>query len=103
MSDDHPSLSEVRDKVREDLNLFREAVERESNAFLSSARDWIEEHPYAAVGAAMGAGFLVSGGLFSRATTRTLAFGTRFFLGRLLRQLIAGAGAGMAFPSSRSR
>jgi hypothetical protein len=100
MNNDHPTLSEVRDKMREDLNLFREAVQRESDELLSNARTWVEQHPYAAVGAAFGVGFLLAGGLFSKATARTLGFGTRFVIGRLMRQLIAGAGAGMAFPSS---
>jgi hypothetical protein len=101
MNNDHPSLSEMRDKMREDLNLLRDTVQRESREYLSNARAWVEQHPYAAVGAAFGAGFLLAGGLFSRTTARALGFGTRFLIGRLMRQLIAGAGAGMAFPSSR--
>jgi hypothetical protein len=101
MNSDGPSLSEVRDKMREDVSLLRDAVQRETDQFARQARDFIEEHPYAAVGAAFGVGFLLAGGLFSRATARGLSFGARFFLGRVIRQLIGGAGAGMAFPTAR--
>ena len=101
MDNENPSLSEVSDKMREDFTQLREAVQRETDALSRQARSYIEQHPYAAVGAAFGVGFLLSGGLFSRTTARTLAFGTRFLVGRLVRQMIAGAGAGMAFPSHR--
>ena len=98
---EQPSLSEVREKVREDVDLFREAVQRETDEFTRNARSYIEQHPYVAVGAAFGVGYILAGGLFSKMTARTLAFGTRFLAGRLLRELLAGAGAGMAFPTSR--
>ncbi len=97
---EHPSLSEVGDKMREDLSELREAVQRETDELARNARSYIEQHPYAAVGAAFGIGFLLAGGLFSRTTARALGFGTRFLVGRMVRQLIAGAGAGMAFPST---
>jgi glycine zipper-containing protein DUF883 len=98
---DEPSLSEVSNKMREDLDLLREAVQRETDHFANEARTYIQQHPYAAVGAAFGVGFLLAGGLFSRATARGISFGARFFLGRAIRQLVGGAAAGMAFPSSR--
>jgi hypothetical protein len=102
MESEHPSLSEVGEKVRQDFGMFREAVQRETDELTRNARAYVEQHPYAAVGAAFGIGFLLAGGLFSKMTARTLKFGTRFLVGRALRQLIAGAGAGMAFPSSSS-
>jgi hypothetical protein len=100
---DEPSLTEVSHKMREDLSLLREAVQRETDEFTRQARAYIEQHPYAAVGAAFGVGFLLAGGLFSRATARGLSFGARFFLGRVIRQLIGGAGAGMVVPPSRQQ
>jgi hypothetical protein len=101
MQSDGPSLSEVSDKMREDFDMLREAVQRETDELTRQARGYIEQHPYAAVGAAFGVGFLLAGGLFSRATARGLSFGGRFLLGRVIRQLVGGAAAGMAFPSSR--
>jgi hypothetical protein len=102
MNGNHPSLSEVGDRVREDLDLLHEAVQRQTDQLRQKATGFIHEHPYSAVGAAFGIGFLLSGGLFSKATVRTLSFGTRFFVGRLMRQLFAGAGAGLLFPTELS-
>jgi hypothetical protein len=93
-----PSLSEVGDKVREDFDMFREAVQRETAEIRHTANQFIQEHPFYAVGAAFGVGFLLSGGLFSKATAKTLKFGTRFLMGKLIRNLIAGAGAGFMVP-----
>jgi hypothetical protein len=101
MESDEPSLSDVGEKVRQDFQLFREAVQRETGELRERARTYVDQHPWAAVGAAFGIGFLLSGGLFSRATARTLAFGTRFLIGRAIKQLIAGAGAGLVTPTDR--
>jgi hypothetical protein len=94
----HPSVSEAGSKVREDFDQFREAVQRETEQIRKTANQFIQEHPFYAVGAAFGVGFILSGGLFSKATARTLKFGTRFLMGRLIRNLIAGAGAGLMVP-----
>lgn len=99
MEDKNPSLSEVGDRLRDDIGMIREAVERETSQLRETALGFVKEHPFYAVGAAFGVGFVLSGGLFSKATARTLSFGTRFLLGRFMKQLIAGAGAGMLFPN----
>ena len=96
---EHPTLSEVGDRLRDDIELVRDAVRRETDDLRRSAFGFVQEHPYSAVAAAFGVGFVLSGGLFSRATAKTVSFGTRFLLGRFLKQLIAGAGAGLLFPS----
>ena len=91
---EQPSLGEVSERVREDFGLFREALERETADLRNTANKYIQEHPLYAVGAAFGVGFLLSGGLFSKFTARSLGFGARFFIGRMLREVISGAGVG---------
>jgi hypothetical protein len=91
---EEPSLSEVSERVRNDFGMFRDALERETANLRGTANKYVQEHPLYAVGAAFGVGFLLSGGLFSRFTARGLSFGARFLLGRMLRQVIGGAGAG---------
>jgi hypothetical protein len=103
MNNDGPSLSEAGNKVREDFTALRDAFQRETDQFTQQARVYIGQHPYTAVGAAFGVGFILAGGLFSRATARGVSFGARFFLGRMIRQLLGGAAAGMAFPTSRQQ
>jgi hypothetical protein len=103
MSSDGPSLAEASDKMRDDFALLREAFQRETDHFAQEARRYVEEHPYASVGAAFGVGFLLAGGLFSRTTARGLSFGARFLLGRVIRQLLGGAAVGMAVSSSRRK
>jgi hypothetical protein len=91
---EQPSLGEVGDRVRQDFGLFREALQRETADLRNTANKYIQEHPLYAIGAAFGVGFLLSGGLFSRFTARGLGFGARFFIGRMLREVIGGAGVG---------
>ncbi len=91
---EEPSLSEVSERVRQDFDLFRDALQRETADLRNTANKYIQEHPLYAVGAAFGVGFLLSGGLFSKFTARGVSFATRFFVGRMLRQVIGGAGAG---------
>jgi len=102
MTSEEPSIRDMKERVREDFDLFREAVQRETDEWRNRAYGFVREHPYQAVGAAFGVGFLLAGGLFSRFTGRTLSFGTRFLLGRMVRQLVTGAAAGFATRPSES-
>lgn len=91
-SENGPRLAEVRERMREDFSLLGEALRRETSGLRESALALVNQHPYAAMGAAFGVGYLLAGGLFSRATARTLSFGTRFLVGKLLRTALMGAG-----------
>ena len=88
------NLAEVGARVREDLELLRDTLVQGTRQARGRALGFVEEHPYAAVGAAFGVGFILAGGLFSRTTLGLVSFGTRFMAGRVLRNLLAGAGAG---------
>lgn len=87
-----PRLSELGDRMREDFSLLGEALRRETQGLRETVSTMVNEHPYATMGAAFGVGFLLAGGLFSRTTARTLSFGTRFLVGKLLRMALMGAG-----------
>jgi hypothetical protein len=87
-----PSLSEMTGRIGQDLGLLREAAARRSDELRRAARSFIDEHPYAAVGAAFAVGYLLAGGLFSRFSARTFGFGARLLLGRALKQVLTQAG-----------
>jgi hypothetical protein len=93
-SQEPPSLHEAGERVRADLGVLRDAVERPVTELRDAAYSFVDEHPLAAMGAAFGVGFLLAGGLYSKTTGRVLKFGTRFLLGKMLKQALAGAGVG---------
>jgi len=86
------SLDEVGERVRKDAKLIGDALRREANHLRSAAGRFIEDHPYQAVGAAFAIGFLLSGGLISRTTWRSLGIASRFVVGRLARELLGASG-----------
>jgi DUF883 C-terminal glycine zipper region len=98
MSSEHElSLDEVSARVRKDAQLIGDALRREVGEIRRAAGDYVEQHPYQAAGAAFALGFLLSGGLISRTTWRSLRFASRFFAIRLLRELVSAAGVGVIF------
>ena len=97
-----PSLSEMRSRMREDVDLIREAVGRETAELRDTVLKFVDEHPFGAVGAAFGVGFVLAGGLFSRTTARVLGLSTRFVIGRFIEQALVGTGLGMLMPDARA-
>jgi hypothetical protein len=95
---EHPSLSEMGERVRKDFDLIRDVMGRERDHWRERLVHFVDEHPLGAVGAAFGVGFVLSGGLFSRTTMRTLKLGTRLLLGSFINQALLGAGLGMLTP-----
>jgi hypothetical protein len=89
-----PSIREIGDQVKQDISHLREAAERRRDEVLGQARDFVQEHPVIAVGAAFGAGYVLSGALFSRMSLRLLGFGARWYAGRMLRGAAFGGGFG---------
>jgi hypothetical protein len=74
-------IAEIRARLDERTRELRARVER-----------FVDANPLGAMAIAFGAGYLLSGALFSRATIRAATVGSRFVLGGLLRQLVAGIG-----------
>jgi hypothetical protein len=100
-----PSIREVGERVKRDLGALRGAAERERAQILGEVQRLVDQHPFAAVGVAFAAGYVVSGALLSRATARLVRVGVRMYLGRLLRDtfgapLEQAIGRGAPAPSS---
>jgi hypothetical protein len=68
---------------------------------------YVDQYPIGMVAAAMGAGYLLSGALFSKATVRMLGFGLRFGLRYATPAVIHAALAGLesddGTPPNRER
>ncbi|HEY7957150.1 MAG: hypothetical protein ACHQ17_02920 [Polyangia bacterium] len=91
-TDTEPTLREARDQLRDDLQLLRDAIGHRAGEVRDTVTGFVEEHPLAAVGCAFGTGFLLSGGLYSRVTSRLLRLGVRLLVGAVAREAIAAGG-----------
>lgn len=91
----NPNVSEVSEQLRGDFEMLRQAVTEKTDQIRNTVGTFVDEHPIAAVGAAFGIGYLLSGALYSKTTGRLLGFGTRFLVGALLKQAVAGGGLGL--------
>lgn len=89
-----PSMHDVREtsaRVRADVDELR----REGEALLGQLRSLVDQHPLAAVGAAMGTGYVLSGALVSRTTLRIAMLGARLYLNKMLSRRLGGLAASM--------
>src|SRR5690349_5106417 len=93
-----PTLGEVSGRMREDLQKLREAIEQQTSQPRSNLVGLANQRPFATVAAALGVGFILSGGLFSRTTARAIAFGGRWLLSALVRQAVAAEGMSFLSP-----
>lgn len=91
----NPNMSEVGEQLRGDFEMLRQVVTEKTDQIRNTVGTFVDEHPIAAVGAAFGIGYLLSGALYSKTTGRLLGFGTRFLVGALLKQAVAGGGLGL--------
>ena len=101
-SKETPSLQEVGERVRADIDMLRDAVERPVTELRDAAYSFVDEHPLAAVGAAFGVGYVLAGGLFSKTTGRVVRFGARFLIGKMIKQVLSGAGVGFLMADDES-
>ncbi|HZS41110.1 MAG TPA: hypothetical protein VFF06_29980 [Polyangia bacterium] len=92
------NIDEAARRLEADVERLGHAVEKRGSELRERAFSFIHDHPYAAVGAAFGVGYLISGALFSRATLKLAGFGGRFLAGALLKQVVAGGGLGFLAP-----
>lgn len=84
------TMDDVEQRVRDDLEDAREALRARVREIRQTVTNYVEAHPLASVGIAFGAGYIVSGALFSRTTFKAASIGGRFALGGLFKQLVAG-------------
>ncbi len=97
-SDTRDGLRDQGKKIEQDLSQFGRTVEKRGSELLDNAFSFVREHPYAAVGGAFVAGWILSGALFSRSTAKLFGFGARFIGGALVKQALAGGALGMLAP-----
>ena len=91
------TIGEIGSRFREDLFALRESALRRRDELLSIAHRYVDEHPFAAVGVAFAAGYVVAGGLLSRTTLRLLRVGARIYLGNLVKGVVGEAIGGGQF------
>lgn len=89
---DNSKLREVQEQLIQDLELMRELVTERMIAVRDTISLLVDEHPYGAVAGAFGLGYILAGGLFSRATLKLLRVGGRVLWRTMLRQGLAATG-----------
>jgi hypothetical protein len=92
-----PTMQDVGEHMKQDFAELRAAAERRRDEVLSQVRELVDQHPLAAVGAAFGAGYLLSGALLSRMTFRLALLGARWYAGRMVRDLVQAVEPGESF------
>ncbi len=85
---DTDSITKISGRLRTDLRALGGAVDERRSEILDTVTNFTREQPYLATGLALGAGFVLAGGLFSRTTGRVLVFAGRHMFGKLLRQAV---------------
>jgi hypothetical protein len=86
-------VGEAGERVLADIDELRTAVQHRAAMLSQTVSGFVDEHPYAAMGAAFGAGYLLSGGLYSRTTRRALRLGARLLAGVLVKHVLTGQAA----------
>ncbi len=89
------SMDDASRRIGDNLAELREEIGGKTRELRDAVGSYVDEHPVAALGIAFGVGYLLSGALFSSTTFKAAAFGGRFALGGVLKQLIAGVGPGL--------
>jgi hypothetical protein len=89
-----PTFQEASEQLRGNLGELREMVAERTEQIRETVTGFVQERPIAAVGIAFGVGWILSGALVSKTTGRLLGLGTRFLLGAVVKQAIAGGGLG---------
>lgn len=89
------TMDDVKKRVGENFDEVREELGDRVQEIRDTVTNFVDAKPLAAVGIAFGVGYLLSGALFSRATFKAASIGSRFAVGGLLKQLLAGIGPGM--------
>lgn len=73
----------------DDFKSMMETVQQRGSEMLETGKQWVTEHPLAAIGAAFGVGFVLAGGLVSKTTLRVLKLGARLYFRRFVGDLVS--------------
>jgi len=88
---DPQSIGEASRRLRGDLGDLYAAVTRSKEDVSARLGTFIRERSYASIAIAFGIGYVLGGGLFSRASSRLLAIGARLYGLKLARNLMGDA------------
>jgi ElaB/YqjD/DUF883 family membrane-anchored ribosome-binding protein len=81
-------FSDATKHFRDDAKQLATSVGELSSQAQHAVNAIMQDNPYAAVGAAVGIGFLLGGGLRSRLAGALIAFGGRYFVNNMATQLL---------------
>jgi len=102
-----PDFAHASDQLAGDFAELREAIMQRTDELRQTVGNFVHERPIASVGIAFGLGYVLSGAIYSRTTARLVGLGTRFLIGALVKQVVAGGGLGalaaMASEQGRDR
>jgi hypothetical protein len=85
------SIGEASRRLRGDLNDLYGAVTRSKEDLGARLGSYLRERPYGSLAIAFGIGYVLGGGLFSRASSRLLGIGARVYGLKLARNLMGQA------------
>jgi hypothetical protein len=91
---DRPDLGEASEQLLNNLDNLRDAVLKRTGEIQETVGGFVRERPLTSLAIGFGVGYLLSGALYSRTTGRLLGLGSRFLLGALAKQMLAGGGLG---------
>jgi hypothetical protein len=89
-----PTFQEASDQVMGNLGELRDLIAERTEHVRDAVTSFVQERPLASVAIGFGVGWILSGAMVSRTTGRVLGLGTRFLIGALVKQVIAGGGLG---------
>jgi len=98
----HSTVKEAGGRLRDDFESLREAAAERRAQLVETVRRFIDQHPFASVGIALGVGYVLSGALLSRTTAKLVGIGVRAYLGPALSSMVRSGLAeaiGVAVPS----
>ena len=88
---DPQSIGDASRRLRGDLNDLYAAVTRSKDDLGVRLGTYLREQPHAALAIAFGIGYVLGGGLFSRASSRLFGIGARLYGLKLARNLMGDA------------
>jgi hypothetical protein len=89
-----PSFQEASDQLMGNLGELRDVIAERTEHIREAVTSFVQERPITSVAIGFGVGYVLSGALVSRTTGRIFGLGTRFLIGALVKQVIAGGGLG---------
>ena len=87
METTHNQNDGIRDagaKVASDVENFANVARERGTELAHTGRQWVLDHPIAAVAAAFGVGYVLAGGLVSKTTLRLVQMGAKLYLRKVI-------------------